>query len=172
MASFNRVILVGNLTRDPEVRHLPSGMAVCDMRLAVSETFKNREGERTESVCYVDVVVWDRQAENCGEYLFKGSPVLIEGSLKLDEWTSKENEKRSKLLVRAQRVQFLGSPAKSGEWAAEGGSPTAPPPRPGTSAETTPRQTRRANPPQTRATKRIYRFSQTVLISQPAGKQV
>jgi single-strand DNA-binding protein len=115
MASFNRVILVGNLTRDPEVRHLPSGMAVCDMRLAVSETFKNREGERTESVCYVDVVVWDRQAENCGEYLFKGSPVLIEGSLKLDEWTSKENEKRSKLLVRAQRVQFLGSPAKSGE---------------------------------------------------------
>ncbi len=112
MASFNKVVLVGNLTRDPEVRNLPSGMAVCDMRLAVSETYKNRDGERTESVCYVDVVAWARQAETCGEYLSKGSPVLVEGSLRMDEWTTKENEKRSKLLVNASRVQFLGSGAR------------------------------------------------------------
>ncbi len=114
MASFNKVVLVGNLTRDPEVRNLPSGMAVCDMALAVSETYKDKNGERAESVCYVDVVAWARQAETCGEYLSKGSPVLVEGSLQLDKWTSKEGENRSKLRVRAQRVQFLGGPSKGG----------------------------------------------------------
>lgn len=115
MASFNKVILVGNLTRDPEVRNLPSGMAVCDMALAVSETYKDKNGERAESVCYVDIVVWARQAETCGEYLSKGSPVLVEGSLQLDKWTTKEGENRSKLRVRANRVQFLSGPSKGGD---------------------------------------------------------
>jgi single-strand DNA-binding protein len=83
---------------------------VADLRLAVSEKFKNRQGELVEKPVFVDVVVWDRQAENCAKYLSKGSPVLVEGRLQLDEWTSKEGEKRSKLRVRANTVQFLGKP--------------------------------------------------------------
>jgi single-strand DNA-binding protein len=113
MASYNKVILMGNLTRDPEVRYLPSGMAVCDMALAVNESYKNKEGETVEQTCFVDVVVWSRQAETCGEYLRKGSPVMLDGRLQLDKWQTKEGEPRSKLRVRADRVQFLGSP-KSG----------------------------------------------------------
>lgn len=110
MASFNKVILIGNLTKDPEVRYIPSGTAVGDLRLAVTERFKGRDGQEQESTCFVDVVVWARQAETCGEYLRKGSPILVEGRLQLDEWKSKEGENRSKLRVRADRVQFLGSP--------------------------------------------------------------
>jgi single-strand DNA-binding protein len=110
MVAFNNVILGGNLASDIELRHLPSGMAVADLRLAVSEKFKNRQGELVEKPVFVDVVVWDRQAENCAKYLSKGSPVLVEGCLQLDEWTSKEGEKRSKLRVRANTVQFLGKP--------------------------------------------------------------
>jgi single-strand DNA-binding protein len=110
MASLNKVFLLGNLTRDPEVRYIPSGTAVADMRLAVSETYKNRDGELTETTCFVDVVVWGRQAETCGEYLRKGSPALIEGRLQLDSWKSKEGESRSKIRVRADRVQFVGGP--------------------------------------------------------------
>ena len=113
MASYNKVILMGNLTRDPEVRYLASGMAVCDMALAVNESYKNKEGERVAQTCFVDVVVWSRQAETCGEYLRKGSPVMLDGRLQLDKWQTKEGEARSKLRVRADRVQFLGSP-KSG----------------------------------------------------------
>jgi single-strand DNA-binding protein len=110
MSSFNKVILMGNLTKDPEVRFIPSGTAVADLSLAINETFKNKSGEQTETTCFVDVVVWARQAETCGEYLSKGSPILIEGRLQLDKWTSKEGENRSKLRVRADRVQFLSSP--------------------------------------------------------------
>src|SRR5476651_2233335 len=107
MASFNRVILMGNLTKDPEVRYIPSGTAVAELRLAVTERFNSKEGKPTETTCYVDIVVWARQAETCGEYLRKGSPILVEGRLQLDEWKSKEGEARSKLRVRADRVQFL-----------------------------------------------------------------
>ncbi|MDA0991514.1 MAG: single-stranded DNA-binding protein [Verrucomicrobia bacterium] len=116
MASFNRVILMGNLTKDPEVRYLQSGTAVCDLRLAVTEKFKNKAGETVDSTCFVDVVVWARQAETCGEYLSKGSPILTEGRLQLDEWKTKEGETRSKLRVRADRVQFLGSPKGRAEF--------------------------------------------------------
>jgi single-strand DNA-binding protein len=129
MASLNRVILAGNLTRDPEVRYLPSGMAVGDMSLAISESFKNKAGEQVESTCFVDIVVWGKQAETCEKYLSKGSPVLIDGSLQLDKWTTKEGENRSRLRVRAMRVQFLGAP-RGGE-AREGkskGSVSAGPP--------------------------------------------
>jgi single-strand DNA-binding protein len=110
MATFNKVILAGRLVADVDKRHLPTGMAVADLRLAVSEKFKNRQGETSESTVFVDVVAWDRQAENCAQYLGKGSPVLVEGRLQLDEWTSKEGEKRSKLRVRANTVQFLDKP--------------------------------------------------------------
>lgn len=112
MASFNRVILVGNLTRDPEVSWTPGtngpSVAVARLGLAVSEKYKNRAGELAETVCFVDVVAWRAQAENCGKYLSKGSPVLVEGRLQLDTWKTKEGESRSKLRVRADRVQFLG----------------------------------------------------------------
>lgn len=111
MASLNRVLLIGNLTKDPEVKYRPDGTAVTDLRLAVNETFRNRQtGESVEKTCFVDVVVWARQAENCGKYLSKGSPILVEGGLQMDEWEAQDGSKRSKLRVRARNVQFLGSP--------------------------------------------------------------
>jgi len=118
MASYNKVLLMGNLTRNPEIRYTPSGTAVADLGLAVNESFKNKAGETVEQVCYVDVVVWSRQAETSAEYLHKGSPVFIEGRLQLDQWENQQGEKRSKLRVRADRVQFLGSPGKGAEYAA------------------------------------------------------
>jgi len=117
MASFNRVLLMGNLTRNPEIRYTPSGTAVSDLGLAVNESFKNKAGETVEQVCYVDVVVWGRQAETASEYLHKGSPVFVEGRLQLDQWENQQGEKRSKLRVRADRVQFLGAPGKGAEYA-------------------------------------------------------
>lgn len=111
MASLNRVVLIGNLTKDPEVKYRPDGTAVTDLRLAVNETFRNRQtGESVEKTCFVDVVVWARQAENCGKYLSKGSPVLVEGGLQMDEWEAQDGGKRSRLRVRARNVQFLSSP--------------------------------------------------------------
>ncbi len=109
MASFNKVLLLGNLTRDPELRHTPSGSPVADFALAVSEVFKNKVGETVEQTCFADIVVWGRQAETCDEYLKKGSPVFIEGKLQFEQWETKQGEKRNKLKVRADRVQFLGS---------------------------------------------------------------
>lgn len=122
MASFNKVILMGNLTRDPEVRYLSSGTAVADLALAINEDYKNKDGEKVESTVFVDVVVWARQAETCGQYLSKGSPVLVEGMLQLDKWQTKEGENRSKLRVRAVRVQFLGAGRGGDGAAAERGS--------------------------------------------------
>ncbi|MFH0880372.1 MAG: single-stranded DNA-binding protein [Lentisphaerota bacterium] len=114
MTSLNKVFLAGNLTRDPEVRYTPSGTAVSKLGLAVSDAYTNKAGEKVETTCFVDVDVWARQAEACGEYLSKGSPVLVEGRLQLDQWESKEGEKRSKLKVHAERIQFLGR-KKGGE---------------------------------------------------------
>ncbi|QBG49036.1 single-stranded DNA-binding protein [Verrucomicrobia bacterium S94] len=118
MASFNKVLLMGNLTRNPEIRYTPSGTAVADLGLAVNENFKNKAGETVEQTCFVDVVVWGRQAETSAEYLQKGSPVFVEGKLQLDQWENQQGEKRSKLRVRADRIQFLGSPGKSTEFSA------------------------------------------------------
>jgi single-strand DNA-binding protein len=122
MASYNRVLLMGNLTRNPEIRYTPSGTAVADLGVAVNESFKNKAGESVERTCFVDVVVWGRQAETAAEYLHKGSPVFVEGRLQLDQWENQEGEKRSKLRVRADRVQFLGSPARGAEY---GDAPSA-----------------------------------------------
>ncbi len=107
MASLNKVFLIGNLTRDPEVRYTPSGSAVGDLGLATSRKFKGQDGDFKEEVCFVSVTVWGRQAETCAEYLKKGRPVMVEGRLKYDDW-EKDGKKFSKLSVTAERVQFLG----------------------------------------------------------------
>jgi single-strand DNA-binding protein len=108
MASFNRVILLGNLTRDVEVKYLQSGMAVAEVGLAVNDRRKGQNGEWVEETTFVDITLWGRTAEVAGEYLSKGSPVLIEGRLKLDQWET-EGQKRSKLRVVGERMQMLGS---------------------------------------------------------------
>ncbi len=115
MSTLNRVFLMGNLTRDPEVRYTPAGTAVGDLGLAINESYKNKAGETVETTVFVDVEVWARQAETCAEYLHKGAPVFVEGRLKLDQWTNQQGEKRSKLRVHADRVQFLGAPKRGAE---------------------------------------------------------
>ena len=111
MASFNKVILVGNLTRDPQVRYTPSGMAVADVGLAVNHSwFDKQTNQRKEEATFVDVTLWGRTAEIAGEYLAKGRQVLIEGRLKLDQWDDKQTgQKRSKLCVVAENMTMLGS---------------------------------------------------------------
>ncbi len=108
MASFNRVILVGNLTRDVELRYLQSGMAVTDIGLAVNDRRKTQTGEWVDEPVFVDVTLWGRSAEVASEYLSKGSSVLIEGRLKLDTW-EKDGKKNSKLRVVGERMQMLGA---------------------------------------------------------------
>jgi single-strand DNA-binding protein len=120
MASLNKVFLMGNLTRDPELRYTPSGTAVADLGLAVNDNYTSRDGKQVERTLFVDVVAWQRQAETVSEYLSKGSPIFVEGRLQLDEWENKEGEKRTKIRVVAQRVQFLGSP-RGGEGGGRGG---------------------------------------------------
>ncbi|MEZ6055679.1 MAG: single-stranded DNA-binding protein [Planctomycetaceae bacterium] len=111
MASFNRVILCGNLTRDPEVRYIASGTAVCELGMAIShQWFDKNTNSKKEETTFVDVTLWGRTAEVAGEYLAKGRPVLIEGRLKLDTWDDKETgKKRSKLTVVGESMQMLGS---------------------------------------------------------------
>ena len=108
MASLNRVFLIGNLTRDPELKYTQSGLAVCEFGLAVNRRYKSSQGEDREETLFVEITVFARQAETTSEYLSKGRPVFIEGRLKLDQWTNSEGQKRSKLSVVAERVQFLG----------------------------------------------------------------
>lgn len=109
MASYNKVILVGNLTRDPELKHIPSGAAVAEIGLAVNRTwFDKSANEKREEVTFVDVTLWGRTAEVAAEYLSKGRPVLIEGRLQLQQWEDKEGQKRSKLKVVGETLQMLG----------------------------------------------------------------
>ena len=116
MASFNKVILLGNLTRDPELRYTPKGTAVAKLGLAVNRVWTNEAGERKEEVTFVDVDVFGRTAENAGQYLRKGRPVLIEGRLKLDQWEDKTTgQKKSRLGVVAEMIQFLGGSQESGD---------------------------------------------------------
>ncbi|HVT27328.1 MAG TPA: single-stranded DNA-binding protein [Lacipirellulaceae bacterium] len=122
MASFNRVILVGNLTRDPELRYIPSGTAVSDIGLAVNDRIK-RGDQWIDEATFVDVTLWGRTAEIANEYLSKGSPVLIEGRLKLHTW-EKDGQKFSKLRVTCERMQMLGS--RDASRGGRGGSRTAP----------------------------------------------
>ncbi len=110
MANLNKVMLMGNLTRDPEIRYTPKGTAVCEIGMAINRNFTAENGEKREEVTFVDVTLWGRQAEIAGEYLKKGRPVFIEGRLQLDTWDDKQSgAKRSKLRVVAEGMQFLGS---------------------------------------------------------------
>ena len=115
MANLNKVLLMGNLTRDPEVRYTPKGTAVTELGIAVNRIYTGENGEKREEVTFVDVTVWGRTAENVGEYLKKGRPVFIEGRLQLDSWEDKQSgQKRNKLKVVADNVQFLGSRGSGG----------------------------------------------------------
>ena len=108
MAQLNKVFLMGNLTRDPELRRLANGTAVTDLGLALNRSYTGKDGEKREEVVFIDVTVWDRQAETCCQYLKKGRAVHVEGFLKMDTWDDKTTgEKRSKVKVQADRVQFL-----------------------------------------------------------------
>ena len=140
MANLNKVLLMGNLTRDPEVRYTPKGTAVTELGIAVNRIYTGENGEKREEVTFVDVTVWGRTAENVGEYLKKGRPVFIEGRLQLDSWEDKQSgQKRNKLKVVADNVQFLGArggggggPEESDETPrsrANGGTRTTPPPK-------------------------------------------
>lgn len=112
MAGYNRVVIVGNLTRDPEYKQLASGQAVCRLGLATNRQFKNRQtGNMVQEVCYIDIDVWGAQAESCRQYLQKGRPVLVEGRLKFDTWEDPQGKKSSKHSIVADRVVFLGSNA-------------------------------------------------------------
>ena len=133
MASFNKVILLGNLTRDPEVRYTPKGTAVAEIGLAVNRVYTTDSGEKREEATFVDVTLWGRTAEIAGEYLKKGRPVFIEGRLQLDTWDDKTSgQKRSKLKVVGEGLQLIGSRPGGGGDVNEGGgqsSTAAPPPR-------------------------------------------
>ena len=108
MASLNKVMLMGNLTRNPEIRYTPSGQAVCDLGLAMNRRY-SVNGQDREDVCFVDIVVWAKQAESCSKYLHKGSLVFVDGRLHNDNWEDKDGKKRSRLRITAERVQFLNS---------------------------------------------------------------
>jgi single-strand DNA-binding protein len=108
MASLNKVLLIGNLTRAPELRYTPSGTAVADLRLAVNRNYTTQGGEKREDTCFLTVVVWGKQAESCREYLDKGSPIFVEGRLQTRDWEGKDGQKRTVTEVVAERVQFMG----------------------------------------------------------------
>jgi len=114
MASFNKVIVMGNLTRDPELKYIPSGSAVGNLSLAMNRKYKGNDGEMKEDVCFVNIVVWGKQAESCNEYLSKGSPLFVEGRLQSRSYETKEGQKRNVLEIVADRVQFLGGKKKTG----------------------------------------------------------
>jgi len=127
MAALNKVFLMGNLTFDPELRYTPSGSAVTDLRMATNRVWTGKDGERKEETLFIDVTVWDRQAEHCCQYLKKGSSIHVEGYLKMDSWDDKTTgEKRSKIRIQAERVQFLDRRSDGG---AMDGDSFAPPAR-------------------------------------------
>jgi single-strand DNA-binding protein len=124
MAGYNRVVLMGNLTRDPDYKQLSSGQAVCRLGLASNRQFRNKQsGAMVQEVCYIDVDVWGPQAESCRQFLQKGRPVLVEGRLKFDTWEDADGKMRSKHAIVADRVVFLGSAQAIEE---EGTEPEAP----------------------------------------------
>ncbi len=129
MANFNRIIIIGNLTRDPEYNQLPSGQGLCKLGIASNRQYRNKAtGEMVSEVCFVDVTVWGAQAESCNQYLQKGRPILVEGRLKLDTWKDQEGNNRSKHTITAERVVFLGSrqDAEAGQDSGYQAAPAAP----------------------------------------------
>ena len=135
MADFNKVILLGRLTRDPELRYTPAGSPVCVFDLAVNRSYTTQAGERRDEVCFITIEVWGKQGENCAEYLKKGRQALVEGHLRQRSWETPEGQKRSKHEVRADRVQFMDArPAGPGP----GGPGEEETPRPGPAGEEVP----------------------------------
>ncbi len=140
MASLNKVFLIGNLTRDPELRVTPKGTAICQFGLAVNRQFKDDTGQTRDETTFVDIEAWGKQGELVAKYLAKGSQAMVEGRLKLDQWEDKQSgQKRSKLKVVLDNVQFLGAPRQGGAAAPAAGGESyddsapaerpAPPPR-------------------------------------------
>ncbi len=128
MASYNKVILLGNLTRDPELRYTPKGTAVARLGLAVNRSYKTDTGETKEEVTFLDVDAWGKQAELIAQYLRKGNPLFVEGRLRLDQWDDKQTgQKRSAVKIVMENFQFIGGRTDGG-----GGTPSAPPSRPPT----------------------------------------
>ena len=134
MANLNKVMLIGNLTRDPESKFLPSGMTVCELGMAINRHFTDQSGEKREQTCFVDLTAFGRQAETLAKYMKKGRPLYVEGRLDFQTWESKEGQKRSKLKVVGENMQFIGSggggrPSGGEEQPAasqpQGGSPAA-----------------------------------------------
>jgi len=109
MAGYNKMIAMGNLTRDPKLRTIPGGAQVCDLSLATNRSFNSANGEKREETCFIDVTVWGKQGESCAKYLKQGRQILVEGRLVFQQW-EKEGQKRSKHILTAERVQFLGGP--------------------------------------------------------------
>jgi single-strand DNA-binding protein len=129
MASFNKVILMGNLTRDPELRYTPKGMAIAKFGIAVNRVWKDEAGASKEEVTFVDIDAFGRQAETIGQYLKKGRPILIEGRLRLDTWDDKQtNQKRSKLGIVLESFQFVDSGNKQADETGSTAAPTSRPP--------------------------------------------
>jgi single-strand DNA-binding protein len=131
MASLNKVMLIGNLTRDPEVRYTPKGSAVADLAIAVNRNYTAENGEKREEVTYVDIVLWAKLAELAGQYLHKGRPVFVEGRLQMDQWEDKQTgQKRTRLRVVGENIQFLDSRREGGGEEGGGGGNSRPAPRP------------------------------------------
>lgn len=126
MASLNKVFLMGNLTRDPELRYVPSGTAVATFTVAMNRVYTSQAGEKKEEVSFIRVVVWGRRAEVCGEYLSKGSPVFIEGRLQSRSWEGQDGQKRSAVEVIADNVQFLRGGGAQDKAAGAASKPDAP----------------------------------------------
>jgi single-strand DNA-binding protein len=112
MSNYNKVLLMGNLTKDPELRYTPQGAAVANLRLAVNRRYRDKNQELKEEVCFITAVVWNKQAETCNQYLHKGSSVFVEGRLQSRSWEDNSGAKRNVIEVRAERVQFLGAPGQ------------------------------------------------------------
>ena len=109
MANLNKVLLIGNLTKDPELRYTPGGTAVANLRMATNRTYKDKTGEMKQEACFLTVVAWDKQAEVCNQYLRKGSPLFVEGRLQSRSWDGPDGKKRNVVEIRAERIQFLGT---------------------------------------------------------------
>ncbi len=138
MVSINRVVRVGNLTKDPELRHTPSGTAVCNLRLAVNTRRKDETGQWVDKPNYFDITVWGNQGERCAQYLAKGRPVAVDGRLEWREWETPEGNKRQAVDVVADSVQFLGSRGDGEGGGAGGYIPPSAPATPGNDFPTSP----------------------------------
>ena len=132
MPNFNKVYLMGNLTRDPEMRTTPTGTSVCQFGMAVNRIYNNSNGERQEETTFVDIEAWGRQAETISKYVNKGNPLFVEGRLKLDTWENNEGEKRSRMKVVLENLQFISQRGEGGGFS-NGSVPDA---RPSSSAPT------------------------------------